>query len=213
MYSVTETSVIPFNIIDYIMNTNQEEFQNKKYTVLRNIVSEQICSFVTNILFLRNQIFGEVKDIQCPISSSFYGIESTETLLATFTPIISSIANIPLFPTYSYSRIYRKGEVLEKHKDRPECAFSATICLGKGFFNETNNPVIVESAFEPIYVDGSEINLNIGDALLYKGCEVEHWRNELQCDWMTQVFLHYVIASPQNESIYFDGRKNLMYVK
>ena len=40
-----------------------------------------------------------------------------------------------------------------------------------------------------------EYMMNEGDAIIYKGCEIEHWRNK--CDGLEgylsgQVFLHYV---------------------
>jgi hypothetical protein len=41
-------------------------------------------------------------------------------------------------------------------------------------------------------MDGTEINMESGDAAIYLGCEVEHWREQFNGDWHAQTFLHYV---------------------
>jgi hypothetical protein len=38
----------------------------------------------------------------------------------------------------------------------------------------------------------NRINLEPGDAAIYSGCEIEHWREEFKGDWHAQTFLHYV---------------------
>ena len=49
----------------------------------------------------------------------------------------------------------------------------------------------------PIWVldrDGNniKIDLNPGDALIYRGCEINHWRERFEDDLHSQVFMHYV---------------------
>ena len=55
-------------------------------------------------------------------------------------------------------------------------------------------------------MDGKELNLNPGDAAIYLGCEVEHWREEFKGDWHSQVFLHYVDKNGPYASHIADGR-------
>ena len=38
--------------------------------------------------------------------------------------------SLKLSPTYSYARIYNKGAILQKHKDRYSCEVSTTLNLG-----------------------------------------------------------------------------------
>ena len=45
---------------------------------------------------------------------------------------------LELLPTYSYARIYKKGDILKRHKDRPSCEISATINLGSNLSNIDN---------------------------------------------------------------------------
>lgn len=37
---------------------------------------------------------------------------------------------IKLIETYSYARIYKKGDILHRHKDRASCEISTTLNLG-----------------------------------------------------------------------------------
>jgi hypothetical protein len=55
-------------------------------------------------------------------------------------------------------------------------------------------------------MDGAEINMEPGDAAIYLGCEVEHWREEFKGDWHAQTFLHYVDKNGLNKEWARDKR-------
>jgi hypothetical protein len=60
-------------------------------------------------------------------------------------------------------------------------------------------------------MNDSEVETDIGDLVVYKGLEVEHWRDKFVCgenSWQTQVFLHYVDADGEYSDYRWDGRKN-----
>jgi len=67
----------------------------------------------------------------------------------------------------------------------------------------------------PIYMDGEQIILNPGDAAIYRGCEVKHWRDLLnvpQNSYHVQCFYHYVdINGPYSEYAY--DKKNPSHLK
>ena len=101
---------------------------------------------------------------------------------------------LKLSPTYGYSRVYTFGAVLDKHKDRHACEISVTVMIGS-------------SGEEwPIYMDGTPVHLQAGDAAVYLGCKVSHWRDEFQGDHQLQTFLHYVDADGKNKNYYMDQR-------
>lgn len=106
-----------------------------------------------------------------------------ETLLKVCLPKVEKITGLDLYPTYSYSRLYQTGNELKKHKDRESCEISVTIKLNDS-----------ENYNWPIIIENKEFFLNSGDAVIYKGCEVEHWRNVVNTAnyKLGQVFLHYV---------------------
>jgi alkylated DNA repair dioxygenase AlkB len=128
----------------------------------------------------------------------------TETLLDVLTPTLSSAINCELYPTYSYLRVYLKGAALAKHVDRPSCEVSATLCIS------CDSPRIW-----PLYLETSggitEVELEPGDAAIYKGMEVPHWREEFEGARQVQVFLHYVRKNGAYEELRFDGRPHLSH--
>jgi len=104
---------------------------------------------------------------------------------------------LELWPTYGFARMYTHLAELIKHKDRPSCEISVTVMIGSS------------GEAWPIYMDGTELNLEPGDAAIYLGCEVEHWRNEFLGDWHSQFFLYYIDKNgPYNNlNLVADGRK------
>ena len=119
-----------------------------------------------------------------------YGDTLFDLLLEDLTPKVAQFLECELFPTYSYYRVYTKGATLAKHTDRPACEVSMTLCLDGAW---------------PIFMDGEEVHQNPGDGCLYKGIEVLHWREPLENDTHTQLFLHW----STDESLKFDGRTGL----
>tara|TARA_R110002020_G_scaffold180775_1_gene375398 strand:- start:576 stop:1160 length:585 start_codon:yes stop_codon:yes gene_type:complete len=167
-------------------------FEQNKYQVIRNAISYDLANFCFNYFLLKrdaikfmydnnfiaeNSMHGTWKDKQVPGVYSIYADHVMETLLVKTLPVMKEKTGLNLLPTYSYARVYEKGSILEKHKDRPSCEISTTINLGGDLWS--------------IYVEGIKIDLNPGDMLIYAGCELEHWREPFEGSICGQVFLHY----------------------
>lgn len=103
---------------------------------------------------------------------------------------------LSLLPTYAYWRMYTYGSYLKKHKDRPSCEISVTLHLGG-------------DKKWPIFVEGKSFLLKPGDAIIYRGCEQEHWREKFYGDWYSQLFIHYVNANGPNKEWYRDKKKGV----
>mgnify|MGYP003120860093 FL=1 len=58
----------------------------------------------------------------------------------------------------------------------------------------------------PIFMDGTSVELEAGDAVIYSGCEVEHWREEFLGDYHSQFFLHYVDKNGPHKELNLDNR-------
>jgi hypothetical protein len=143
-------------------------------------------------------MFGTWKDSQIPNTYSHYADHVMETLLMKTLPVMQKETGLELVPTYSYARAYKKGDILKRHKDRPSCEISTTIHLGGDqwsiFIDPTgSNNVIDEykNIMKPNAPQGVKVDLDVGDMLVYSGCELEHWREEFQGNVCVQVFLHY----------------------
>jgi hypothetical protein len=188
-------------------------FQTNKYQVIKNAVPYELANFVFNYFLLKrdavnymyrnniiaeNSLFGTWKDQQVPNVYSHYADFAMETLLMKVMPIMKEKTNLNLIHTYSYARVYEKGSILKRHKDRPSCEISTTLNLGGDpwpiFIDPTgSNNVIDEykNIMKPNAPAGIKVDLEPGDMLVYSGCELEHWREEFQGNVCGQVFLHY----------------------
>jgi len=167
------------------------------YIIVRNFIDIETCKALVDRIddfHAKGQTIPP--DNQCPNSPTFYGIFNDES--AQWKPRIEELVGKSLFPTYTYSRIYPKGEGLLPHIDRWECEYSFTLALKHDkeiwpFYIQTSNGP-VEALLEP------------GDILIYKGVESLHWRLPLENDFHYQAFFHYVDANGPHADKKYDGR-------
>ncbi len=168
------------------MSSTKDEFDSNGYVVLRSFVERGLAGAL-HAYGLRFAASGRARrrDKQVPGAPAAYGDPFMENLLERLLPRIELTVGRRLYPTYSYLRVYRNGNELPRHKDRPACEISLSLCLGYHaacpwpLFIEGPNGVFA-AALEP------------GDALLYKGMECAHWREPFTGESASQVFLHYV---------------------
>jgi hypothetical protein len=172
------------------MNIPKNIIQEQGAVHLSNVIPLEFCQFFTHVL-MRQQFLGGAKgDEQIPNAKARLDHEVMfETLLERMWPVIERTIEEELLPTYAYARLYSNGDILEKHTDRGACEVSVTIQLGR-----------THDYAWPIHMGSMEYIMNEGDAIIYKGCEIEHWRNK--CDGPEgylsgQVFLHYVRKNGQ----------------
>jgi len=203
-----------------------------KYQVIKGAVNYELANFIFNYFLLKrdavkymydnnihsqSSILGTWTDKQVPNTFSCYADPVMETLLMKVLPVMKRHTDLDLIPTYSYARIYKKGDILKRHKDRPSCEISTTIHLGGTpwpiFIDGTGaNNVIDEykNTHKPNAPEGTKVLLEVGDMLVYSGCELEHWREPLEGNTCAQVFLHYNhVNGPFAEKNRFDKRPML----
>ena len=178
------------------------------YKVIKQAISKELADFVYSYFLTKRQVartffddryispfnndWGVWNDPQVPETYSHYSDIAMETLLEKLVEPMSKETGLNLIPTYSYARIYKKGDVLKRHKDRYSCEVSMTMNLGGDSW-----PIYLEPSGETDK-EGIKIDLEPGDALIYRGCEVEHWREAFEGENCGQVFLHYNDASGEN---------------
>jgi len=190
-----------------------------KYQVIKKAVSYDLANFCFNYFLLKrdaakfmydnniihdNGMFGTWVDTQIPNTYSHYADPVMETLLVKMLPVMKEQTGLDLIPTYSYARAYKKGDELKRHKDRPSCEISTTINLG-------GDPwfIFIEPSGET-GKEGTKVLLEVGDMLVYSGCELEHWREPFDGNICGQVFLHYNhVNGPFADKNKFDGRPML----
>ena len=97
-----------------------------------------------------------------------------------------------------------KGDVLDRHKDRFSCEISTTMNIGGDPW-----PIYLEPSGDR-NKKGIKVNLDPGDMLIYRGCELEHWREEFKGKECVQVFLHYNdIKTKGSDRNVFDNRPHI----
>lgn len=180
------------------MNSTVDYFEKNKYVVLKDALTKEQCDELTKHMFNLFEQGKLVKDDQCPLSDAVYGDPIFDDLLQKFAGPIGNNVGRKLLPTYTYARIYRPGEILKKHKDRPSCEISATLTLGYD-----------ADSIWPIFFDEDKeipVALDVGELAVYQGCEILHWRPAFKGKWHVQVFLHYVDANGPYKDHERDGR-------
>ena len=205
-------------------------FKKNKYQVIRNAISKELADIAFTYLrisaeadhwLLANQVthegnflIGNFKDKQVPNSYAKYADRLMETLLIKTIPVMKAKTGLNLIPTYSYTRLYRTGNILNRHKDRPSCEISTTLNLGGDpwpiFIDSTGSDNVVDEykgIIKPNAPKGNKVDLKPGDMLIYSGCELEHWREPFEGKLCGQVFLHYNHANgPFAKSNLYDKR-------
>ena len=208
-------------------------FQQHKYLVIRNAISFELANFAFNYFLMKRDAtkwmhennyiseftpgFGAWKDQQVPNTYSVYGDTFMETLMMKVLPVMEKHTELKLLPTYTYTRAYKKGDKLRRHKDRPSCQISTTVHLGGEewpiYIDPTGSDNVINEYKEihkPNAPQGNRVDLKIGDMLVYSGCELEHWRDAFEGNVCVQTFLHYNDANGRfgKENI-FDKRPML----
>ena len=182
----------------------KKNFQTDGYCIAENILTKDWCDFITQYsLFHENQNYmPEGKHEQVYNAHSVYADPAMETMLLHLLPTIEKYTDLELFPTYSYYRVYRKGHALKIHKDRPSCEISATLCFG------TSNP----NNSWPIVMANTPVSQTPGDAVIYRGCDLEHYRDPFDSDdddWHVQGFFHYVDKNGPYADWKYDKRSTI----
>jgi hypothetical protein len=178
-------------------------FGERGYAVLRSLIPQDICKLLLDhVLKISRLPQYQSGDEQVARTPAIYGDPQMEHLLESLTQNIERVTSIPVYPTYSYVRVYKKGDCLKKHKDRPACEI--TLSLNLGYDPDHSWAIWLESGFGPV-----EVHLKKSDALLYRGTDVLHWRDEFVGNYAAQVFLHYVDRNGPHKDWRFDKRPAL----
>lgn len=121
--------------------------------------------------------FGPIGDGQVERRMALHNETVTASLHHRLAKLVSMIVGEEVHSSYAYLGCYLPGSVLERHVDRAQCQYNLSIvfdmCDADGRDVEP----------WPIYLDIKKkplaINLDIGCGLIYRGTDIEHWREAL----------------------------------
>lgn len=169
------------------------------HVVVKHLIDRPFATTLYTMVLLR-QFRGEFKrDDQVPHALSFWGDTTLDAVLLTLLPAIEEVSGCKLLPTYSYARLYLDGDALQRHRDRAACEIAVTIHLGHA---DSEPPPI---CFAPHFA----VRQEPGDAVVYFGDQVEHWRDTFHGTNFGQLFLNYVRADGPQRGLAFDGRHKM----
>jgi hypothetical protein len=208
-------------------------FQENRYAFEEGLIPKDLCSVATQYVQFREKYFDSREDPvsgQIPDTHSIYNDTLMETLMYFMHPHMERITGLKLCPTYTYYRNYKPGDELKRHSDRPSCEISTTVCLGFDCKNvaedyrwgmyvdpESNHHLpenkTEDGKFKANNRDGVLLKQNPGDCIIYRGCELEHWRDPFEVgegSYQSQVFMHYIdMNGPYYPEHKFDQRAGI----
>jgi len=192
-----------------------------KFKVLRGAIDKDLAYFIYNYFNNKREVakfffkeryispfcndWGSWTDPMMPNTYVCYGDIVMETLLVQLKKLMEKNTGLKLMETYAFARLYKQGDILHKHRDRFSCEISTTLHLGG-------------DASWPLFIDLSgtkgkkikSITLKPGDMVIYKGRELDHWREAYQGTDYAQAFLHYNdITKLKDLTNKYDGRPML----
>lgn len=163
------------------------------FKIIRGLLTGELLDFLGVYAFNKatlpdaiptKELHGFVDD-QIPNTPAWHDDLAMKNLMCYLSPDMEKHIGESLTPTYSYLRVYKKGDELKRHIDRHSCQFSVTLTL----MREPNDDIW------PIYLETNgiyKVDLEAGDGLIYRGTVSPHWRDEFEGSRLAQVFLHYV---------------------
>lgn len=162
------------------------EFQTNSCVFVKGFIDQQAIQSISR--YMEYAVKGGAYNVVGDKFSKYakYADPLMETILYNSKDVVEEITGLELHPTYSFARVYVKDDYLKPHVDRKACEISLTINVATV---GTNWPIWMRVPGK----DPISLLLEPGDAVVYKGCEVEHWRDPAKdTDLTAQFMLHYV---------------------
>jgi hypothetical protein len=175
-----------------------QQLQNDKYLVIRGFVEPERAKELSQKFVKHCDETSPSGDIAVPDSFSVYNYIPFVDLMCEKTNEVSSLLGERVIPSYAYSRIYKKGNELKPHHDRDGSEIALSVCLAFDqewplwFYGENKQkiPVILQP----------------GDAVLYFGKEIIHWRDKFEGSFSNSAFIFYVRSEGPFADDFFDNK-------
>ncbi len=158
----------------------------------------------------------ELHQNPCQIGTAYdsYGDDVYQDILYEKIPFIEHLVDNVVYPTYEVCRAYKKGGGCLPHTDRYSCEISVSLFVGV-----TSDVFKSHLCIKNYAGETHKAELQEGDAVVYMGCDLEHWRSPIGqqsqerpsegVDWkMIQSFFHYVRQGGPHEKYAYDSPGN-----
>jgi hypothetical protein len=167
------------------------------YAIVEGFIDRRLARILYDVLLLREWRGESTRDEQASRAASHWGDSTLDAILVGLLPDVEMAVGCALLPTCASARLYMQGDALRRHRERAACEIAVTIHLGH---NGTEPPPI---RFAPDVA----VTQQPGDAVVYRGDRIEHWRETFQGWNFGQVYLSYVRADGERRGCLHDGRR------
>ena len=173
------------------------EFNEKGFVVVRKLVPKSFLNFLAPYYQIKYKALKDFYKMETeheyvkPLCSVYFNDPLSVCFLYDLQDEIEFQVEKELRPIYAFTRLYETGMELKKHTDRSQCEYTVTMPLsGKPW---------------DIFIDGTPVELEPGDIVIFKGAELPHWRKPLEDEERVQILLHYVAKHGPFGKIEFDA--------
>lgn len=207
---------------DKIIDISVENFTEQKVIGIDDLIENHTCEILAQAVIFKML---NNKNLKEDDSNSYgyyeeYANEISETILLHCKDQIEEKIGLDLVPRCSYVRVHKNGAELKNRLDEEDNEISVLITLSYKPKLEGYDPEdIMFDPFEfscpwPFYMNTARgeknVKIPIGHGVIYKGNEIEHWREPLmESDdfFVVEVSLHYVVADGRfSKEFKYDGR-------
>ena len=200
------------------------DFQNNGYAHIRELVAPEIArAFVAR---LKEATGGRPIPLSKPqpfpavLKHPAFDVPSDsfrpmETFLWGLTPIMSQLVGRDLLPSYTYFRIYLKGDICRVHSDRPSSEFGLSLTMEYSD-DQIWDLQLGKERIDSLYplsddfgtMDYASIEMGVGDAVLYQGSHYAHGRMLPNPNaWSAHLFLFFVDRNGPYSKHAFDEKQ------
>ena len=177
------------------------------YLIIKQAISPELCELISRYAQLKASTHPNIKKDKLKNTHREYGDPLMETLLEQLTPAIEEATALALWPTLSFYYTYKNGSQLEKHTDRSSCQIVAGLCIGadEAFINNKGTwPLIFN-----LNGKAESVALEFGDIVIFRGYEIEHWREAFTGAWFISAIFGFVEKNGPFAFQKFDQRRAL----
>lgn len=157
----------------------------KNIIILRNFITPELIIFIQKYICPNQDNFINSNDSFSPNSCHYSNNAYLQMLLHLYLPFIEHILHKKLIPIYANCKIYKNNSILIPHTDFKYLEYTITINITKA---SQQNLIVCDTNDKYVF----HVDLNIGDALLFKGTEVLHARCKYNGEPYLQLLLHYM---------------------
>lgn len=176
-----------------------------KYKKIESFLELDFCNFIIDYFILKTnhkiESSGNKKDLMHYFHYSDYLME---TILQNSLVHVNELVGEEVYPSYTYSGIYTKGESILNHKNKSSEKIEGFLFLGSEKYkqkiylseNDNGSDAIVEE-------------LCPGDLFLFNGNNYWHWTDSIKDEWSVVSLMHFT----DNLDFIFDKREYLGFKK